>query len=165
MHDESVSYGLRINDREHAVQAGWLGESLLYVLRERLGLPGAKNACEQGECGSCSVLLDDVLVCACCVLAADAADSDIRTVEGLGEPDRLTDLQQAFIDHGAVQCGFCTPGLIVALHDLLGRRPEADELAVREAISGNLCRCTGYGRIFAAVAAVQGRRGAGRADV
>jgi carbon-monoxide dehydrogenase small subunit len=165
MQDESVSYGLRINDREHAVQAGWLGESLLYVLRERLGLPGAKNACEQGECGSCSVLLDDVLVCACCVLAADAVDSDIRTVEGLGEPDRLTDLQQAFIDQGAVQCGFCTPGLIVALHDLLERRPGADELAVREAISGNLCRCTGYGRIFAAVAAVQERRGAGRADV
>jgi carbon-monoxide dehydrogenase small subunit len=161
MQDESVSYGLRINDREHAVQAGWLGESLLYVLRERLGLPGAKNACEQGECGSCSVLLDDVLVCACCVLAADAVDSDIRTVEGLGEPDRLTDLQQAFIDQGGVQCGFCTPGLIVALHDLLERRPGADELAVREAISGNLCRCTGYGRIFAAVAAVQEQRGAG----
>ena len=160
MQDESVSYGLRINDREHAVQAGWLGESLLYVLRERLGLPGAKNACEQGECGSCSVLLDDVLVCACCVLAADAVDSDVRTVEGLGAPDRLTDLQQAFIDQGAVQCGFCTPGLIVALHDVLERRPGADELTVREAISGNLCRCTGYGRIFAAVAAVQEQRGA-----
>ena len=156
--DLSVSYGLRINDRDHAVQAGWLGESLLYVLRERLGLPGAKNACEQGECGSCSVLLDGVLVCACCVLAADAVDGDIRTVEGFG--DTLTDLQQAFIDQGGVQCGFCTPGLIVTLHDLLDREPNADELAVREAISGNLCRCTGYGRIFAAVAAVQEQRGA-----
>ena len=155
VHDASVSYGLRINGRDHAVQAGWLGESLLYVLRERLGLPGAKNACEQGECGSCSVLLDDVLVCACCVLAADATDSDIRTVEGLGDGRRLTDVQRAFLDEGAVQCGFCTPGLVVAIHDLLGRRPDADELTVREAISGNLCRCTGYGRILAAVAAVQ----------
>jgi carbon-monoxide dehydrogenase small subunit len=162
MEDESVSYGLRINGRGHAVQAGWLGESLLYVLRERLGLPGAKNACEQGECGSCSVLLDGMLVCACCVLAADAVDSDIRTVEGLGNGEHLTDVQQAFVDHGAVQCGFCTPGLIVALHDLLERQPDADAVAVREAISGNLCRCTGYGRIFAAVAAVQEQRGADR---
>lgn len=158
--DESVSYDLTINDRDHAVPAGWLGESLLYVLRERLGLPGAKNACEQGECGSCSVLLDGVLVCACCVLAADATDADIRTVEGLGDGGTLTDVQQAFLDTGAVQCGFCTPGLIMAVHDLLDRRPDADELEVREAISGNLCRCTGYGRIFAAVAEVQ----QGRAD-
>jgi aerobic carbon-monoxide dehydrogenase small subunit len=132
------------------------------VLRERLGLPGAKNACEQGECGSCSVLLDGVLVCACCVLAADAVDSDIRTVEGLG--DGLTDVQQAFIDQGAVQCGFCTPGLVVALHDLLDREPDAGELQVREAISGNLCRCTGYGRIFAAVAAVQAHRAQGESE-
>lgn len=159
--DESVTYGLQINGRDHGVQAGWLGESLLYVLRERLGLPGAKNACEQGECGSCSVLLDDVLVCACCVLAADAVDSDIRTVEGLGDADGLTDVQQAFLDEGAVQCGFCTPGLIVAVHDLLDRRPDADEVTVREAISGNLCRCTGYGRILAAVATVQQERADG----
>ncbi len=158
VNDESVTYGLRVNGREHGVQAGWLGESLLYVLRERLGLPGAKNACEQGECGSCSVLLDDVLVCACCVLGADAVGSDIRTVEGIGQPDSLTDVQCAFLAEGAVQCGFCTPGLIVAVHDLLDRSPDADELAVREAISGNLCRCTGYGRIFAAVAAVQRER-------
>lgn len=158
--DESVSYDLTINDRDHAIPAGWLGESLLYVLRERLGLPGAKNACEQGECGSCSVLLDGVLVCACCVLAADATDADIRTVEGLGDGGTLTDVQQAFLATGAVQCGFCTPGLIMAVHDLLDRRPDADELEVREAISGNLCRCTGYGRIFAAVAEVQ----QGRAD-
>jgi carbon-monoxide dehydrogenase small subunit len=156
--DESISYGLRINATDHAVQAGWLGESLLYVLRERLGLPGAKNACEQGECGSCSVLLDGVLVCACCVLAADAVGSDIRTVEGLGDGGALTDVQQAFLDTGAVQCGFCIPGLIVTVHDLLDRRPDADELSVREAISGNLCRCTGYGRILAAVAAVQQER-------
>ena len=158
MQDESVAYGLRINGRDHAVQAGWLGESLLYVLRERLGLPGAKNACEQGECGSCSVLLDGVLVCSCCVLAADATDSDIRTVEGLADEGELTNVQQAFLDTGAVQCGFCIPGLIVAIHDLLDHRPDADELAVREAISGNLCRCTGYGRILAAVAAVQQER-------
>jgi carbon-monoxide dehydrogenase small subunit len=167
MEEQSVTYGLRINDRDHAVQAGWLGESLLYVLRERLGLPGAKNACEQGECGSCSVLLDGVLVCSCCVLAADAVDSEIRTVEGLGDTDTLTDVQQAFLDEGAVQCGFCTPGLVVTLHDLLERRPDADEVTVREAISGNLCRCTGYGRIFAAVAAVQRQRaavGGGSAD-
>lgn len=156
--DDSVSYGLRVNGRDHAVRAAWLGESLLHVLRERLGLPGAKNACEQGECGSCSVLLDGVLVCACCVLAADASGSDIRTVEGLGEHGDLTDVQRAFIDEGAVQCGFCTPGLVVAVHDLLARRPDADALAVREAISGNLCRCTGYGRILAAVAAVQRER-------
>ena len=156
--DQSITYGLRINDRDHAVQAAWLGESLLYVLRERLGLPGAKNACEQGECGSCSVLLDDVLVCACCVLAADAVGSEVRTVEGLGEPDTLTDVQRAFIDEGAVQCGFCTPGLVVALHDLLDRDPDADSLTVREAISGNLCRCTGYGRILAAVTTVQHQR-------
>jgi aerobic carbon-monoxide dehydrogenase small subunit len=159
MEDESVSYGLRVNDRDHAVQAGWLGESLLYVLRERLGLPGAKNACEQGECGSCSVLLDGVLVCACCVLAADAVDSDVRTVEGLGAPDRLTDLQQAFIDAGAVQCGFCTPGLVVAAADLLARVPDPSDLEIREALAGNLCRCTGYEKILDAVrlAAERGR--------
>ena len=149
--DTSVSYGLRINGRDHAVQAGWLGESLLYVLRERLGLPGAKNACEQGECGSCSVLLDDVLVCACCVLAADATDSDIRTVEGLGEGGRLTDVQRAFLDEGAVQCGFCTPGLVVAVHDLLRRTPDPADADVREALSGNLCRCTGYEHVLKAV--------------
>jgi carbon-monoxide dehydrogenase small subunit len=157
-HDESVSYHLRVNGREHAVGSAWLGESLLHVLRERLGLPGAKNACEQGECGSCSVLLDDVLVCACCVLAADAAGSEVRTVEGLGDRGQVTDVQRALISAGAVQCGFCTPGLVVAIHDLLDRRPRADAVAVREAISGNLCRCTGYGRILAAVAAVQEER-------
>ena len=136
----------------------WPGESLLYVLRERLGLPGSKNACEQGECGSCSVLLDGVLVASCCVLAADAAGSDVRTVEGLSPTGGLTDVQRAFVEQGAVQCGFCIPGMIVAIHDLLDRRPDADELALREAISGNLCRCTGYGRIFAAFHAVKQER-------
>ncbi len=156
---DSLAYTLTVNGASHAVVSAWLGESLLHVLRERLGLPGSKNACDQGECGSCSVLLDGVLVCSCCVLAADAVDGEITTVEGLGADGGLSDVQQAFIDTGAVQCGFCTPGLVVAVHDLLERSPDADELAVREAISGNLCRCTGYGRILEAIAEVQGRRG------
>lgn len=164
---ESESYHLTINGRRHAVPSAWVGESLLYVLRERLGLPGAKNACEQGECGSCSVFLDDVLVCACCVLAADAVDAHIITVEGLGERTGgggLTDVQRAFLDAGAVQCGFCTPGLIVTIHDLLDRVPQPSDVEVREAISGNLCRCTGYGRIFEAVRRVQSARAAGGGD-
>ena len=159
--DESETYALSVNGRERSVPSAWIGESLLTVLRERLGLPGAKNACEQGECGSCSVFLDGVLVCACCVMAADAVDSDIRTVEGLVGGDALSDVQRQFLDTGAVQCGFCTPGLIVAIHDLLDRDPDPNELAVREAISGNLCRCTGYGRILAAVDAVRRERAAG----
>jgi aerobic carbon-monoxide dehydrogenase small subunit len=153
------SYGLRINGRDEAVQAAWLGESLLYVLRERLGLPGSKNACEQGECGSCSVMLDGVLVCSCCVLAADAVGAEVTTVEGLAGEGELTDVQRAFVETGAVQCGFCIPGLIVTVHDLLDREPDADDLTVREALSGNLCRCTGYGRILEAVRTTQeGRR-------
>ncbi|MBA2730829.1 MAG: (2Fe-2S)-binding protein [Euzebyaceae bacterium] len=156
--DESESYTLQVNGREESVKAAWLGESLLYVLRERLGLPGSKNACEQGECGSCSVFLDGTLVVSCCVLAADAVDSEVVTVEGLEPGDGLSDVQQHFLDAGAVQCGFCTPGLIVAVHDLLDRVPDADELTVREAISGNLCRCTGYGRILQAVVDVQRQR-------
>jgi aerobic carbon-monoxide dehydrogenase small subunit len=153
--DESESYALLVNGREESVPLAWLGESLLYVLRERLGLPGAKNACEQGECGSCAVLLDGVLLCACLIMAADAVGSEITAIEGLAA---ATDVQQAFLDSGAVQCGFCTPGLIVAIQDLLERNPDAAEIEVREAISGNLCRCTGYGRILAAVAEVQRRR-------
>ncbi len=141
----------------------WEGESLLYVLRERLGLPGSKNACEQGECGSCSVRLDDVVVCACCVLAVDAIGSDVRTVEGLAAEQETTDVQRAFVESGGVQCGFCTPGLIVAIHDLVERKPAASELEVREAISGNLCRCTGYGRILEAVRRVQEERAHARA--
>jgi aerobic carbon-monoxide dehydrogenase small subunit len=159
---EPVSYELTVNGRTHEVPSAWLGESLLYVLRERLGLPGSKNACEQGECGSCSLFFDGVLVNSCCVLAADAADADIRTVEGLGGEGELTDVQQAFLDTGAVQCGFCIPGLITTVHDLLDRQPTADGLQIREAISGNLCRCTGYGRILEAVEEVKARRGVAR---
>ncbi len=153
----SEQYRLRINGSAHDVADAWVGESLLYVLRERLGLPGAKGACEQGECGSCSVVVDGHLVCSCLVLAASAVGSDITTVEGLSEDGALSDVQQAFIDEGAVQCGFCTPGLVVAVHDLLDRNPTPDSLAIREALSGNLCRCTGYGRIFAAVDAAVAR--------
>jgi aerobic carbon-monoxide dehydrogenase small subunit len=156
------TYTLTVNGRERQVEGGWIGESLLWVLRERLGLPGSKNACEQGECGSCSVMLDGVLVASCCVLAADAVGSEVRTVEGLSPEGELTDVQRAFVEQGAVQCGFCIPGMIVAMHDLLERRPDADELALREAISGNLCRCTGYGRIFAAFHAVKEERARAR---
>jgi carbon-monoxide dehydrogenase small subunit len=129
----------------------WAGSSLLYMLREHLGLPGSKNACEQGECGSCSVWLDGQLVCACLVLAAQAHERQVRTVEGLSAEDRLHPVQEAFVDAGAVQCGFCTPGLIVAVTDLLERDPAPAEATVREALSGNLCRCTGYQKILDAV--------------
>jgi carbon-monoxide dehydrogenase small subunit len=135
----------------------WAGESLLYVLRERLGLPGSKNACEQGECGSCSVLLDGALVCACLVLAAQADGHELVTVEGLGEDGELHPVQEAFVAAGAVQCGFCTPGLIVATADLLERNPAPSEDEIREALSGNLCRCTGYAKIFDAVRLAAGR--------
>ncbi len=129
----------------------WEGESLLYALREHLGLPGSKNACEQGECGSCSVLLDGTLVCACLVLAAQADGHEVVTVEGLGTDGSLHPVQEAFATTGAVQCGFCTPGLIVATVDLLARVPEPTDDEIREALSGNLCRCTGYAKIFDAV--------------
>ena len=129
----------------------WAGESLLYVLRERLGLPGSKNACEQGECGSCSVLLDGRLVCACLVLAAQADGHELVTVEGLAEDGELHPVQAAFAETGAVQCGFCTPGFVVATADLLARSPNPSEDEIREALSGNLCRCTGYAKIFDAV--------------
>jgi carbon-monoxide dehydrogenase small subunit len=130
----------------------WPGESLLFALRERLGLPGSKNACEQGECGSCSVLLDGQLVCSCLVLAAQADGHDIVTVEGLaGEEGELHPVQDAFVQAGAVQCGFCTPGLVVAAADLLRRSPRPSDDEIREALSGNLCRCTGYQKILEAV--------------
>ena len=129
----------------------WEGESLLFALRERLGLPGSKNACEQGECGSCSVLLDGTLVCACLVLAGQADGHHVVTVEGLGHDGPLHRVQEAFAETGAVQCGFCTPGLIVATADLLERMPSPSEDEMREALSGNLCRCTGYAKIFDAV--------------
>jgi len=135
----------------------WEGESLLFALRERLGHPGSKNACEQGECGSCSVLLDGKLVCACLVLAAQADGHQVTTVEGLALSGGLHPLQQAFLETGAVQCGFCTPGLIIAAADLLRRHPDPSDAVIREALSGNLCRCTGYTQIFAAVRLAAGR--------
>ncbi len=129
----------------------WPGASLLYMLREHLGLVGSKNACEQGECGSCSVWLDGELVCSCLVLAAQADGREVRTVESLARDDRLHPVQEAFVDAGAVQCGFCTPGLIVTVTDLLERSPAPDEETIREALAGNLCRCTGYQKIIDAV--------------
>lgn len=154
----SEHYQLRVNGENRPVNDAWLGESLLYVLRERLGLAGTKNACEQGECGSCSVLIDGVLVCSCLVLAASAIDREISTVESLAPDGALSDVQQAFVEAGAVQCGFCTPGLIMTVHDLLDQNPSPTDLEVREAISGNLCRCTGYVRIFDAVQRVAAER-------
>ncbi len=144
-------YALHVNGVEREVRDAWLGENLLFVLRERLGLLAAKGACEQGECGSCSVEIGGELVCACLVLAGSAVGQPVRTVEGLAEPGAPTDVQQAFVDAGAVQCGFCTPGLIMASHHLLDRSPNPTEMEIREALSGNICRCTGYGRIIDAV--------------
>ncbi len=129
----------------------WPGASLLHMLREHLDLPGSKNACEQGECGSCSVWLDGEVVCACLVLAAQAHEREVRTVEGLADEEGLHPVQEAFLEAGAVQCGFCTPGLVVAATDLLARNPRPDEAEIREALSGNLCRCTGYAKILDAV--------------
>ena len=135
----------------------WAGESLLTTLRDRLDLPGSKNACEQGECGSCSVLLDGELVCSCLVLAAQAVDHEVVTVEGLAEDERLHPVQEAFAETGAVQCGFCTPGFVVAAADLLRRVPDPSDDEIREALSGNLCRCTGYQKILDAVHLAAGR--------
>jgi carbon-monoxide dehydrogenase small subunit len=140
-----------VNGTEHAVDDVWPGESLLFLLRERLGLPGSKNACEQGECGSCTVYLDGEPVCACLVAAGQAIGRDVVTVEGLASGAELHPVQQAFVDAGAVQCGFCTPGLVVAAHDLLHRNPVPSDLEIREALAGNLCRCTGYEKILDAV--------------
>ena len=146
-------YSLHVNGKPMPVQDSWVGESLLYVLRERLGLPGTKGACEQGECGSCTVLMDGDAVCACLVMAATAINSEIVTVEGITSDSALSDVQRSFVEEGAVQCGFCTPGLIVAVHHLLEKNPQPSKFEVKEAISGNICRCTGYGRVFAAVEA------------
>ena len=148
---EHQYYILHVNGTPHEIGDAWIGESLLYVLRERLGLTAAKGACEQGECGSCSVLVDGELVCSCLVLAASATGQEIVTVEGIAPVGSPTDVQQAFVDFGAVQCGFCTPGLIMAAHALLERTPEPTETEIREELSGNICRCTGYGRIIEAV--------------
>ena len=155
-----LHYRLRVNGAERDVHDAHVGESLLSVLRDRLGLYGTKGACEQGECGSCSVLVDGSLVCSCLVLAASVDGCEITTVEGLSPDGALTDVQRAFVDCGAVQCGFCTPGLVVAVEHLLAENPVPTELEMKEALSGNICRCTGYGRIFAAVESVVALRGA-----
>jgi aerobic carbon-monoxide dehydrogenase small subunit len=149
-----------VNGRRQQADDVWEGESLLYVLRERLGLPGSKNACEQGECGSCTVRLDGVLVCACLVAAGQAEGGRVETIEGLAGPDgALAPVQQAFVDAGAVQCGFCTPGLLMAADDLLRRDPSPADADIREALSGNLCRCTGYEKILDAVRLAAARTG------
>jgi carbon-monoxide dehydrogenase small subunit len=144
-----------VNGTEQSVDDVWPGESLLYLLRERLGLPGSKNACEQGECGSCTVYLDGEPVCSCLVAAGQVIGRDVVTVEGLasgsGNDKALHPVQEAFVEAGAVQCGFCTPGLVVAAHDLLARVPSPSDLEIREALAGNLCRCTGYEKILDAV--------------
>ncbi len=142
---------MTVNGEHREVDDVWEGESLLYALRERMGLPGSKNACEQGECGSCTVYLDGVLACACLVAAGQAQGREVVTVEGLAGTDELHPVQQAFVDAGAVQCGFCTPGLVVATHELLAREPRPSDPVVREALAGNLCRCTGYEKILDAV--------------
>ncbi|MGH3355007.1 MAG: (2Fe-2S)-binding protein [Nocardioidaceae bacterium] len=140
-----------VNGERHEVDDVWEGESLLYALRERMGLPGSKNACEQGECGSCTVYLDGSPVCACLVAAGQAHGREVATVEGLTDEEGLHPLQQAFVDAGAVQCGFCTPGLVVQAHDLLQQQPHPSDPEIREALAGNLCRCTGYEKILDAV--------------
>ncbi|MFJ7214394.1 (2Fe-2S)-binding protein [Amycolatopsis sp. NPDC098790] len=140
-----------VNGEHRRADNVWEGESLLYVLRERLGLPGSKNACEQGECGSCTVYLDGVPACACLVAAGQAEGREVVTVEGLAEGDDLDPVQESFVERGAVQCGFCTPGLLVAAHDLIERVPDPSDVEIREALAGNLCRCTGYEKILDAV--------------
>ncbi|GAA1216785.1 (2Fe-2S)-binding protein [Prauserella alba] len=142
---------LTVNGKLYETDEVWEGESLLHTLRERLGLPGSKNACEQGECGSCTVYLDDVPVCSCMVAAGQAEGCSVRTVEGLADGERLDTVQQSFLDAGAVQCGFCTPGLLVQAHDLIERNPEPTDAEIRESLAGNLCRCTGYEKIMDAV--------------
>ena len=138
---------MTVNGERREADDVWEGESLLYVLRERFGLFGSKNACEQGECGSCSVYLDGTLVCACLVLGGQANGRSVTTIEGLDGAA----VQEAFVQAGAVQCGFCTPGLVVAAHDLLQRVPHPTDAQIREALAGNVCRCTGYAKIIEAV--------------
>ncbi|MCT2583831.1 (2Fe-2S)-binding protein [Actinophytocola gossypii] len=154
---------IEVNGERRTADDVWPGESLLYVLRERLGLPGAKNACEQGECGSCTVYLDDTPVCACLVAAGQAEGRSVRTVEGLAGGDGLDPVQEAFVATGAVQCGFCTPGLIVAAHELVHRDPGATDAEIREALAGNLCRCTGYEKILDAVRLAAAKKAGERA--
>jgi aerobic carbon-monoxide dehydrogenase small subunit len=147
----AVRLRLMVNGEPREADGVWEGESLLMALRDHLDLPGSKNACEQGECGSCSVYLDGELVCACLVLAGQAEGRAVVTVEGLSEGEELHAVQRAFVEAGAVQCGFCTPGLVVASHDLLARKPRPSDAEIREALAGNLCRCTGYEKILDAV--------------
>jgi aerobic carbon-monoxide dehydrogenase small subunit len=142
---------MTVNGEPRTADDVWPGESLLFTLRERLGLPGTKNACEQGECGSCTVLMDGLPVCSCLVAGPQAQGRDLVTVEGLAGTGDLHPVQEAFVEAGAVQCGFCTPGLIVAVADLVQRRPSATDAEIREALAGNLCRCTGYEKILDAV--------------
>ena len=140
-----------VNGKNMEADDVWEGESLLYLLRERLGLPGSKNACEQGECGSCTVYLDGIPACVCLVAAGQVEGREIRTVEGLAEGEKLDPMQEAFVECGAVQCGFCTPGLVVQAHDLIERVPNPSDVEIRESLAGNLCRCTGYEKILDAV--------------
>ena len=151
-----------VNGEQQQADDVWEGESLLYVLRERLGLPGSKNACEQGECGSCTVYLDGVLACACLVAAGQAQGRRVRTIEGLAPGGVLSAVQRAFLEAGAVQCGFCTPGLLIAAHDLIERQPAPSDAEIREALAGNLCRCTGYEKIMEAVRLAAARRSGAR---
>lgn len=151
---------LTVNGTRHDVDDVWEGESLLYALRERMGLPGSKNACEQGECGSCTVYLDGLPVCSCLVAAGQAQGREVTTVEGLADGERLHPVQQAFVECGAVQCGFCTPGLIMSTHDLLERTERPSDPEIREALAGNLCRCTGYEKILDAVRLAADRQAA-----
>ena len=144
-------FTLNVNGEAQQVRDSWLGENLMDVLRDRLGLMGSKGACEQGECGSCSVLVDGHLVCSCLVMAASAVGQQVVTIEGVAPVGSPSDVQQAFVDFGAVQCGFCTPGLIMAVHNLLDRTPDPGDTEIREELAGNICRCTGYGRIIDAV--------------
>ena len=148
---------LTVNGRQRVAEDVWEGASLLSLLRDYLDLSGSKNACEQGECGSCSVYLDRQLVCACLVLGGQAQGRGVVTVEGLAVAEVLHPVQEAFLEAGAVQCGFCTPGLVVATHDLLTRLPQPTTTEIREALAGNICRCTGYAKIIDAVHLAAGR--------
>ncbi|MFI6319323.1 (2Fe-2S)-binding protein [Nonomuraea sp. NPDC050556] len=149
-----------VNGRPESVDDVWEGESLLYVLRERMGLPGSKNACEQGECGSCTVYLDGTPVCSCLVAAGQVEGREVRTVEGLAGGEKLDPVQEAFVECGAVQCGFCTPGLVVQAHALIESVPDPSDAEIREALAGNLCRCTGYEKILDAVRLAASRKAA-----
>jgi carbon-monoxide dehydrogenase small subunit len=160
---------LTVNGEPSVVSGVGVGESLLAVLRDSLGLIGTKNACEQGECGSCSVYLDGALVCSCLVPAGQAAGASVVTVEGLAARGQLDPVQEAFAEAGAIQCGFCTPGLVLAVHDLLRRESDPADERIREALAGNLCRCTGYQKIISAVHVAarntNGRRGSSHKEV